>query len=129
MSIFSIVSNLFKPAADLVDNLHTSTSEKQELRNELAKIQAGAQKELLSLEQKAIEARATIIQSEVNSKSAFTRLWRPICSTVMVIILLGASFGLCSPDKEFYELAKIFLSVYGTSRGCEKLITLSKFGK
>ena len=40
MGLFDFIANIFKPAADIVDELHTSDEEKGRLRNELAKIQS-----------------------------------------------------------------------------------------
>ena len=47
--MLDFIQNIFKPAAELVDNLHTSDEEKLKLRNEFAKIQAGLSKEAVSL--------------------------------------------------------------------------------
>jgi hypothetical protein len=39
MGIFSFISNIFKPAVDLVDNLHTNEEEKLILERELRKVE------------------------------------------------------------------------------------------
>jgi len=129
MSIFSFISNIFKPATDLVDNLHTSTEEKLELRNKLAEVQESANAKLVELEKARLEAISKVQVAEAGSKYAITATWRPICSMIIVAIVLLASFDLAHPNEQFYELAKVFLGVYGSGRSLEKLGSVLKLGK
>ncbi len=39
MNIFNFISNIFKPAVDLVDELHTSDEEKLKLQSTLKKVE------------------------------------------------------------------------------------------
>jgi len=136
MSIFSsiagFVSGIFSPAADLIDNLHTSTEEKQKLRNELAKIQAGALEKMNELEGKRLDAMSKVQVAEAGSKFWITAAWRPISSLMMVIVVTAAAFHIIpKPDAEFYELAKYFLCTYAGGRSAEQLglKIASKLGK
>jgi len=129
MSIFSFISNLFAPAANLVDNLHTSTEEKQKLRNELAKIQSQAQKQMLDYEAKVVEARSKLMVAESGSKFWLTSAWRPLMSILLILCIVLASYGIGNPDKEVYELTKILLGAYASGRTLEKVVKVSKFGK
>ena len=129
MSIFPFISNLFAPAANLVDNLHTSTEEKQKLRNELAKIQSQAQKQMLDYEAKVVEARSKLLVAESGSKFWLTSAWRPLMSILLILCIVLASYGIGNPDERIYELAKILLGIYAGSRSCEKIVKVSKFGK
>jgi len=129
MSIFSFISNLFKPAADLVDELVVSDEERGKLKNELAKIQSQAQKQMLDYESKVVEARSKVIIAEASSVHKLTALWRPIASLGLVIIIVLASFGIGNPDEKVYGLAELLLGVYAAGRSCEKLVKVSRFGK
>ena len=42
MNLLSFVGSIFKPAADLIENMHTSEKEKLDARNELFGLQAQA---------------------------------------------------------------------------------------
>ena len=129
MSIFNFLTDIFKPAAEVIDELHVSEEEKGKLRNELASIQARAQKELLTYEAKVLEAHAKVSVAESNSKHWLTATWRPICSLLLVGIIVLASFDICNPNPELYELAKIFLGTYAGGRSFEKMMNLRKLGK
>ena len=129
MSILSFITNIFKPAAEVIDELHVSEEEKGKLRNELANIQAKAQKELLSYESKVLEAHAKISVAESSSKHWITATWRPVCSLLLVAILILAAFDLAHPKPELYELAKIFLGTYAGGRSFEKMMNVKRLGK
>ncbi len=84
MEILSFISSIFKPAVDLVDELHTSDEEKGNIRNQLAAIQAGVQDKIIDLEAKRLEyekqlvdARSEVLTAEIQGKSWLQRNWRP----------------------------------------------------
>ena len=129
MGLFDFISSIFKPASDIVDELHTSEEEKLKLKNELASIQGQAQERILDYESKLAEYRHKLLVAEANSPHVFTALWRPICSTALVTIIVLASFGICHPGPELYKLAEIFLGAYVGGRTIEKIVSASKLGK
>ena len=129
MGFFDFISSIFKPAADIVDELHTSEEEKLKLRNELATIQGKAQDRILDYESKLAEYRHKLLIAEANSPHPFVALWRPICSTALVTIIVLASFGIGHPGPELYKLAEIFLGAYVGGRTIEKIVSSSKLGK
>ena len=129
MGLFDFISNIFSPAAKIVDELHTSEEEKLKLKNELAKIQGKAQDKILNYESKLAEYRHKLLIAEANSPHPFVAMWRPICSTALVTIIVLACFGLCSPGPELYSLAEIFLGAYVGGRTIEKIVSASKLGK
>ena len=129
MSIFSFISNLFKPAADLVDELHVSDEERGKLKNELAQIQAQAQKQMLDYEAKVVEARSKLMVAEAQSPHLITAIWRPVACLCLITIVVLASFGIGKPDNQVYELTKILLGAYASGRTLEKVVKVSKFGK
>ncbi|MAV64739.1 MAG: hypothetical protein CMG00_06065 [Candidatus Marinimicrobia bacterium] len=129
MSIFSFISNLFKPAADLVDELHVSDEEKGKLRNQLAEIQAKAQKQMLDYEAKVVEARSKLMVAEAQSPHLITAIWRPVACLSLIALVVLSAYGIGNPDKEVYELTKILLGAYASGRTIEKVVKVSKFGK
>ena len=129
MSIFSFISNLFKPAADLVDELHVSDEEKGKLRNEFAGIQAQAQKQMLDYEAKVVEARSKLMVAEAQSPHLITAIWRPVACLSLILLVVLSAYGIGNPDKEVYELTKILLGAYASGRTIEKVVKVSKFGK
>ena len=129
MNLFSLVSDIFKPASEIIDEIHVSDEERGKLRNELAKTQAKAQEELLKFESKVLETKAQISIAESNSKHWLTATWRPLCSILLVGIIVLSAFDLAHPKPELYELAKIFLGTYAGGRSFEKMLNVSKLGK
>jgi len=129
MGIFDFISNLFTPVADLVDELHVSDEERGKLRNELARIQTDAQSKILEVEKARMEAMAKIQVAESNSKYRITAIWRPITTMGLVGLIIAGSFGLCEVKPEIFDLTSVFLGVYGTSRGLEKIAQTVKLGK
>lgn len=87
MGIFSFVSEIFKPAAKLVDDLHTSAEEKLEMKAKLTTIQNEMSSKILTYETKLMEAQSSIVKAEISGKSWLQRNWRPLLMlTIMLII-------------------------------------------
>ena len=78
MSIFNFISNIFKPAVDLVDELHTSDEEKLKLQSMLKKVENDFNGKVLEYESRLMEAQSSIIRSESGGQSWLQRNWRPI---------------------------------------------------
>lgn len=78
LDILNPITSLIKPAADLVDSLHTSEEEKGELSNALARLQFEIASEVINYQIKAMEAETKlkdaqrdIIVSEAKSDSLY----------------------------------------------------------
>jgi hypothetical protein len=108
--MLDFISNIFKPAVSLVDELHVSDEERLKLRNELASIQA-------SMQAKSVELMA----AEAKSDHWIVASWRPICAICLFSLIMADGYGIAKAPTQVYDLAQIFLSVYGTSRGVEKV--------
>ena len=94
--MLDFISNIFKPAAKLIDDLHVSDEERGKLQNELAKIQAQMQSKSVEL----MKAEASLI--------------------LFTLILLDGFEAIKAPS-QVYDLATTFLGVYGGGRSLEKL--------
>ena len=127
MSILALIGGIFKPAADLIDNLHTSDEErgqieirKSELRNELSQIEAKVSTRLLELQSQVIEANSKVAIAEQQHGNALSKSWRPIVSLCMAGLLIGMGFDLVPYKPLIIQVAGGFLGIYGLGRSWEK---------
>ncbi len=123
MSILAFIASIFKPAVDLIDDLHLSKEEKMKLENEMAKIQVGVKEKMIELEKAKIDGQASIITAEAGSDSWLTRSWRPIVVTGLFLLVVLEHFGIngakdLPPDA--WDVIKIGIGGYIGSRGVEK---------
>lgn len=112
MGILSIIGDIFKPAANLVDSLHTSEAEKLQLRNELAKIEAEVAEKQMELQEALATAAAQVAAAEAGSESWLARNYRPFIITSMFFMIMAQSFGFLK-----VELPEIFWNVFATAFG------------
>lgn len=124
MSIFSVISNLFKPASELVDNLHTSEEEKLSLKNQFAQIENSVLVNVLSYEKELISLKGSLVLSESSGASWLQRNWRPITMLSFLALVVFDSFGLLSfrLSSEAWALLKIGLGGYVVGRSAEKIV-------
>lgn len=128
MSILNWISGLFKPVADLVDNVHTSTEEKLKLKNELATIQKQVHDKVVELEQTRLQALSSVEVAESQSTHWLRANWRPLSSLTLVGTILYLVFTKQPIPKEISDLAEIFLGAYAGGRSLEKIASLIKGG-
>ena len=124
MSILSFITGIFKPATDLIDNLHTSVEEKLGLKNKLAEIENEFASSVLSYETKLMDVRASIIKAEATGHSWLQRNWRPITMLTFLILVVLDSFGLLTfrLAKEAWTLLTVGLGGYVVGRSVEKVV-------
>lgn len=89
MSILNFIKDLFKPAVELVDNLHTSKEEKLVLHNELAMIENNIVSKVLDYETAKVNAQRDIIVAEAEGKSWLQRNWRPMLMVSITAIIVN----------------------------------------
>lgn len=124
MSILSFIKDIFKPAADLVDNVHTSTEEKLTLRNELAKIEQSVAEKVIDLESKLISAQSSVIIAEAQGSSWLQRMWRPLLMCVFAGLLISTwYYGAPSdvPVDRLFDLLELGIGGYIGGRTIEKV--------
>lgn len=124
MGILSFVKDIFKPAADLVDNVHTSTEEKLELRNKLAEIEKEISLKALELENNLIQAQSNIIVAEAKGESWFQRCWRPVLMLVFAGLLIATWFGVSPgeiPTDRLFDILELGIGGYIGGRSVEKV--------
>lgn len=118
--MLSSILNIFKPAADLIDNLHTSEEEKGQIKTKLAEIEAKVSTKMMELQSKVIDANAKIAVAEQEHGNTFVKMVRPIISLGCFIILMLTGFEII-PEKELIiKICGSYLGFYGALRTYEK---------
>lgn len=128
MGVIDLIAGIFKPAAELVDALHTSEEEKLKAKGHLLDVQAAAMQRVFDYEQEALKAKAGIVQAEAQSEHWVTATWRPITMLTFLALAVGDSLGwLPNPLRdEAWTLLQIGLGGYVVARSGEKIVTQIK---
>jgi hypothetical protein len=124
MSFLDLIAGIFKPAAELIDELHTSEEEKLKQQRRLLEIQAMVLDSSLQYEKEMMTSRAEIINSEAKSEHWITATWRPITMLTFLALAVGDSLGwLPNPLRdEAWTLLQLGLGGYVVGRSAEKVI-------
>lgn len=124
MSVLTTIAGLFKPAADLIDNLHTSTEEEMKLKNELVLAQNQVTTQVIQLESDLLKAQSAIIVAEANGQSWMQRNWRPITMLTFLVLVVADTFGLTEfrLSEQAWSLLQIGLGGYVVGRSAEKIM-------
>ena len=138
-TILGFISNIFKPAADLIDDIHTSGEEEgaikvklRELTLALTKIESEVTLKVLEYEGKLLDIKAKIINTEATSDIWIVAAWRPITMLVFVSIVISYWFGYqpanMTPEtiSDVFDLIKIGLGGYVVGRSGEKIAKILK---
>ena len=123
IGVTDLIANIFKPAANLVDELHTSDEERLNAKSKMLEVQAVAMQQVFDYETKALTARADIVNSEVSSTNILASSWRPITMLTFLVLAVGDSLGLlASPLRdEAWMLLQLGLGGYVVGRSGEKI--------
>lgn len=132
MNPLAFISDIFAPAAKLVDDLHTSTEEKMEMKAkikaidmEIKKIETEFRNTVIEYENKLMENRSKIIQAEATGQSWIQRNWRPVTMLVFLALIVLFALGIIDLKdqfaKEFMRLVQIGLGGYVVGRSAEKV--------
>lgn len=122
MNVVSLIGTIFKPATELIDNLHTSAEEKLQAQVALEKLKVDTALEFLGYEQQLLASKKDIIVAEAQGGSVLQRSWRPITMLTFLGLVVLDSFGwLASPlAPEAWTLLQIGLGGYVVGRSVEK---------
>lgn len=127
MGFFDFIGNIFKPASDLVDELHFSGEEranaelkKAELQNKLAEIQAKVNTKLMELQSKSIDANAKVAIAEQQHGNMLSKSWRPITSLCLIGMVIAMGFEVIPYKELIIKFAFGFCGIYGAGRSYEK---------
>ena len=124
MNILGFIGEIFKPAANLIDNMHTSTEEKLILKNKFEVIENKITAKIIDYETKLLDSKASIITAEATGQSWIQRNWRPITMLTFLALVVCDSFGwLANPlASEAWTLLQIGLGGYVAGRSVEKVM-------
>lgn len=120
MSLFNFLGSVFKPVADLVDNVHTSDEERMMLRNQLAQIEAQVSIKMMELQSSVIEANSKMAIAEQEHGNLLSKSWRPLVSLALTGILVAMGFGVIEFNDLLAQISGAFLGIYGVGRSMEK---------
>ena len=124
IDLLTVAASLFKPFADLVDNLHTSEEERGQLKNQMLLTQNAFAGKVLEYEGKLMEMQSSIIKAEAQGHSWLQRSWRPITMLTFLVLIILDSFGLLAfrLSGEAWTLLKLGLGGYVVGRSAEKVV-------
>ena len=86
--IADFVSGIFKPAVDLIDELHVSDEERMQAKAKLLQIEKDTINKAIDLEGKLVDAKKEIILAEANGVW-YQRLWRPMLMYACITIIIN----------------------------------------
>jgi hypothetical protein len=132
IGITDLIAGVFRPAAELIDNLHTSEEERLEQKRLLLEVQGQAMDRAHDLNMKALEAQSKIVNSEATSEHWLAANWRPITMLVFLALIVARFFGVeypgMSPDEydNMWTLMQLGLGGYVAGRSAEKIVKAYK---
>jgi hypothetical protein len=123
IGVTDLIANIFKPAANLVDELHTSDEERLTAKSKMLEVQAAAMQQVFDYETQALTARANIVNSEASSGNLLASSWRPITMLTFLVLAVGDSLGLLATPlrDEAWMLLQLGLGGYVVGRSGEKI--------
>ena len=128
LGITDLIAGIFKPAAQLIDELHTSTEEKLQATGHLLDVQAAAMDKVFDYESKALAGQQAIVQAEAQAEHWLVATWRPITMLTLLLLVVGDSLGFLpnSLNAEAWVLLQVGLGGYVIGRSGEKIAKVIK---
>lgn len=128
MDIISLIAGVFKPAAELVDNLHTSDEERLKAKGHLLDVQAAAMQRVFDYEAEALKGQHAIVSAEAKSEHWLVASWRPVTMLTFLTLAVGDSLGLLATPlrDEAWMLLQLGLGGYVVGRSDEKIAHVMK---
>ena len=101
LGVTDLIAGIFKPAAELVDKLHTSEDERLKAKGHLLDVQAAAMQRVFDYETEMIKGQQAIVVSEAKSEHFIVAAWRPITMLTFLALAVGDSLGfLATPLRD-----------------------------
>lgn len=128
MGVVDLIAGIFKPAAELVDELHTSEEERLKAKGHLLDVQAAAMQRVFDYESEMLSSKSKVVHAEAQSKHWLTANWRPITMLTFLVLVVGDSLGWLPNDlrDETFVLLEIGLGGYIVGRSGEKIAQIMK---
>lgn len=137
-AILGLVGNIFKPAVDLIDELHTSDEEKLKAKAAMMALENQVTTQILDLQKAEVESAKDIIVAEAKGESWLQRNWRPVLMMLFGVIIannyiinpwLSALFDInvvMEVPEHMWSLLKLGVGGYVMGRSAEKGIKIWK---
>lgn len=128
MGVIDLIAGIFKPAVNLVDELHTSEEERIQAKSKLLDVQAAAMQQVFEYEKEMIKGQQQIVAAEAKSDHFLTANWRPITMLTFLVLVVGDSLGLLTTPlrDEAWLLLQLGLGGYAVGRSGEKIAKVIK---
>jgi hypothetical protein len=128
IKIIDLIAGIFKPAAELIDELHTSEEERLAAKTKLLEVQAAAMQTAFDYESGILESRAKIVYAEASSNHWLTANWRPITMLTFLALAVSDSLGwMPNPLRdEAWTLLQVGIGGYLVGRSGEKIVKTMK---
>lgn len=124
MDILSFIAGIFRPVADLVDDLTLSGEEKAQFKLAQLTAEFAALQKMMEYETKVLQAQQDVIVTEAKSESPITRVWRPITMLTFLGLVVLDQTGMLAfrLAPEAWTLLQIGLGGYVVGRSAEKVV-------
>ena len=122
--LWNFLSGAIKPVTTLIDELHTSEDERNQVKQAMFQMQTELSVKLMDYEKQLLESKANIITAEATGASWLQRNWRPITMLTFLILVVFDTFGLTAfrLAEDAWTLLQIGLGGYVVGRSAEKII-------
>ena len=123
MNVLGLIGQIFKPAMEMIDSVHTSTEEKLQQKAQLLELQTTFLTQALDYESEQLKSKTAIIMAEANSQSWLARNWRPITMLTFLALVCADTFGWLAfrLAEQAWTLLQIGLGGYVVGRSAEKI--------
>jgi hypothetical protein len=123
IGVIDLIAGIFKPAAELIDELHTSEEERLQSKARLLDVQAAAMQRVFDYEAEMLQAKSKIVHAEASSKHWLTANWRPITMLTFLVLVVGDSLGFLPNDlnDQAWLMLELGLTGYIVGRSGEKI--------
>jgi len=130
IGVIDLIAGIFKPAAELIDELHTSEEERLQSKARLLDVQAAAMQRVFDYEAEMLQAKSKIVHAEASSKHWLTANWRPITMLTFLVLVVGDSLGFLPNDlnDQAWLMLELGLTGYIVGRSGEKIAETLKRG-
>ena len=132
LGITELIAGIFKPATELIDNLHTSKEEKLEQKRLLLEVQGRAMDRVHEYNTEVLMGQAKIVNSEASSEHWLTANWRPLVMLTFTGLVVARFLGFEAEgmtEKEYqslWNLITLGVGGYIGGRSVEKAIKTYK---
>lgn len=112
MSILNFITDIFKPASDIVDELNVSKEEMGILKNKLEEIKSKVIVQVITLQSKAIDAQKEMELAIQKSGGTLAKSVRPVISIGCFIIIAAMALGFIALETTILSGCFAYLGVY-----------------